>query len=131
MPEVYSWREGQVYIYTGNGATSAVVAFAQETRIGTTRGWVNQAHLDRTYSDHLTGQRADVSIGALYTFDNTIQKIDTSATAIHMKFWHSSVNGTAGMFLYSGRIDNMEFIGTEASPYLWRLQAHFNLWSAY
>ena len=131
MPEAYAWPEGSVSIYTGAGATSAVVAYAQNSNLALTRGWMNQVTLGGAYSDHLTGQRADVSLGAVYTFDKTLQKLHESATAVHMKLMHSSINGSAGFILYSGRIDSFQYAGTEENPYTYTLAAHFNAWSAF
>jgi hypothetical protein len=54
-----------------------------------------------------------------------------SATAIHFKFIHSGVNGTAGMFLYSGRVDNLSIQGAEGQIYTYSMRAHFNNWSAF
>jgi len=118
-------------LYTGAGAASAVVAYAQQTQVSITWGWLNHGTLGTAYYDHLTGKRADVSIGAVYTFDKTIKRMAESATAIHLKLMHSGLNGSAGYFLYSGRIDSLEYAGTEESPYTYSLRAHFNQWSAF
>lgn len=131
MPEIYVWPEGTVSIYTGTGATSAVVAFAQQSQASRSWGWLNSVTVGGIYADHLTGKRVNVSIRALHTYDGTVAKMAESATAIHMKFTHSGVNGSAGVFLYSGRIDALNYAGTEENPYTWDLQAHFNQWSAF
>lgn len=131
MPEAFVWPEGTVSIGTGTVGASAVVAFAENTNITLTRGWSNNATLSGTYYDHLTGAYATVSIGALYTVDATVHKINASATAVHMKFMHSGLGGTGGMWLYSGRIDSMSYAGTQAAPYRWTMNAHFNVWSAF
>ena len=83
MAESFAWGDGNVYIYTGNAtpSTSAVLAYAQDTKLPINRGWDNRAAANGTYYNHLTGQRADVSIAAVYTVDATIAKIHESATA--------------------------------------------------
>lgn len=131
MPESFAWPEGQIAIYTGNGAASAVVAYAQQSQASRAWGWMNTETVGGVYDDHLTGKRMNVSIEAMHTFDGTIAKIAESATAVHMKFIHNNVNGSAGYFLYSGRIDSLEYAGSEGSPYKWTMQAHFNQWSAF
>lgn len=133
MPESFSWMEGSCWIYTGNAtpSTSAVFAYAQDTKLPINRGWDNRAAANGTYYNHLTGQRADVSIAAVYTVDATIAKIHESATAIHMKFLHSNAIGSGGYFLYSGRIDSLQYAGNEKAPFRYTLNAHFNSFSAF
>jgi len=133
MPEAFSWNEGNVYIWTGNASpsTSAVFAHAQNTRMPFAIGWDNRAAASGTYYDHKTGQRCDVSIAAIYTVDSTIAKIFASATAVHMKFINTNAIGSGGYFLYSGRIDSLQYQGTEKAPFTYSLNAHFNNWSGF
>lgn len=133
MPESFAWPEGTVSIYTGVAApsTSAVVAFARDTRTPINRGWDNRAAANGTYYNHLTGQRCDVYINAVYTVDTTLAKIHESATAVHMKFMHTNGLGSAGYFFYSGRIDSLQYQGNEKQPFIYTLNAHFNAWSAF
>lgn len=131
MPEAFSWMEGQLYIYTGNMATSAVVAYATDCALNLTHGNVNNQTLGGTYYDYQTGQRADVSFGQVMTWDGTIRRLFDSATAVHMKFINSSINGTAGYMLYSGSIDNLSVNGAEKGVFSHKLAAHFNRWSAF
>lgn len=131
MPEAYAWPDGQAALHTGAGATSAVVGYAQQTQVTLTWGWLNHGTLGTAYYDHLTGQRAEVTIAALYTFDKTVKLMAQSATAVHLKLIHSGVNGSAGFWLWSGRIDSMDFAGSQDNPYTWSLRAHFNQWSAF
>lgn len=129
--EAYSWMEGQLWVFTGNLATSAVVAYATQNNLNLTWGNVNNQTLAGTYYDYNTGKRADLTVGAVMCFDSTLNRIADSATAVHMKFINSSVAGTAGYMLYSGRIDSLQFAGTERSPYTYTLAAHFNVWSGF
>lgn len=133
MTEAFAWPEGNIYIYTGNAtpSTSAVFAHAQNMRAPFEVGWDNRANASGTYYDHKTGQRVNVSIGAIYTVNSTLAKIFASATAVHMKFIHSNLAGSGGFFLYSGRIDSLQYAGSDKTPYTYTLQAHFNAWSAY
>jgi len=133
MPEAFSWMEGNIWIYTGNAApaTSAVFALAKDSKLNVTRGWDNRAAANGTYYDHLTGQRADVSIGLVYTVDATIAKIHESATAVHMKFLQTNAIGSGGYFLYSGRIDSLQYAGNEKMPFMYTVAIHANAWSAF
>jgi hypothetical protein len=131
MSVAYSWPEGQIYVYTGNAATSAVVAFATDSNVTPLWGWDNRVAADGSYNDHLTGRRMNVTVGAIYTMDTTLQRIADSATAIHMKFLHMHYLGSAGIWLWSGRIDSLPLNGADTQPYAFSLQAHFNRWSAF
>lgn len=133
MPQAFTWNEGSVYIWTGNASpsTSAVIAYAANMRAPFEIGWDNRANASGSYYDHKTGQRCNLTIGAVHTVDSTIMKIFQSATAVHMKLLHSNLAGSAGVLLYSGRIDNLQYAGSERSPYSYTLAAHFNAWSAF
>jgi hypothetical protein len=118
--EVFGWSEGRVYLWTGSATASAVAAYAQNTQ-------ANMVH-----GNALTGLRADVSEGLLYTHDATIMKMfHPSATAVHIKLLHSGVNGSAGHFFYSGVIDSLVVAGSEQNPYQYTLNYHANIWSAF
>ncbi len=127
--EAFSWIEGQLWVFTGNLATSAVVAYATQNNLNFTYGMVNNQTLGGTYYDYQTGQRVDLTVGAVMCFDGTLRRIADSATAVHMKFINSSVAGTAGYMMWSGRIDTLSIAGTEKAPYTYTLAAHFNRWS--
>lgn len=131
MPETISWPEAAVYIYTGSGTASALVSYCNNINVQFQRGWVNNVTLGGVYYNHLTGKRANVTIQAFYTFDGTLVDIDASATAIHMHLKQSNVYGSAGYYLYSGRIDTVTFAGSNGQVFTYGLQAHFNQWSAY
>lgn len=131
MPEAYTWPEGQIAFHTGSATASAVVAFAQNMQAMMIRGWSNDPSLAGVYRDHLTGQRADVVLGAVYTHDATLLRMEASATAMHMKLLHSGIHGSAGFQFYSGRIDAISIIGSEGQPYVYQVSYHANVWSAF
>ena len=131
MPEAYAWMEGQLHIYTGNMATSAVVAYATDCTLNFTRGNVNQETLAGTYYNYQTGKRLDVSFGQVMTFDGTIRRLFDSATAVHMKVLNSSINGTAGYMLYSGTIDSLNINGADKGVFSHKLAYHCNIWSGF
>lgn len=129
--EAFSWIEGQIWVYSGNLATSAVVAYATQCNLNLTWGNVNQETLAGTYYDYTTGKRADFTFGAVMCFDGTLRRMVDSATALHIKFMHSSVAGTAGYMLHSGRIDSLQFAGSEKNPYTYTMAGHGNIWSGF
>jgi hypothetical protein len=129
--ESYSWTEGSIHIWTGNGATSAVVGLATTVDGNLTYGIVNRQVASGGYYDYQTGQRADVRLGALWTYDSTIRKLVASATALHMKVMNSSINGSAGYIYYSGRIDSLSFRGAENGLFSYDIAAHFNVFSGF
>jgi hypothetical protein len=129
--EAFAWPEGQLVVWTGIGAASAVVAYAQNNSLNIQYGWVNREQMSGGYYDVLTGQRADLNVGAVMCYDGTIRRLFEAKTAVHMKFINSSVNGSAGYSLYSGRIDSLNFNGSEANPYTFTLAAHFNSFTGF
>lgn len=134
MPsEAYSWPEGSVSFWSGNAApiASALLAYAENLNFSPARGYDNRAAAGGLYRDHITGRYATLNIGAMYTKDNTIVKMFESETAIHCKLMHSSVNGTAGWILYSGRIDSLPLAGSEGQVFKYTVNYHANAWSAF
>lgn len=131
MGEVFTWNEGQVWVWTGSATASALVSFAQNMQLSLVRGWDNVPSLAGNYRDHITGRRADLLLGALYTHDAALQRIDAAETAVHVKLLHTGIHGSAGWLLWSGRIDSITPIGSEGNPYLFQLAYHANRWSAF
>lgn len=129
--EVYSHREGALLVWTGtsNPYTAAYVQNVREQRV---RGWQNIGPtIGGTYTDHLTGQIATLSTQAGWTHDRTLEKIYESATAVHFHIYQSGVNGTAGIYYYSGRIDSVSINGGDGGLLGLALTYHANAWSAY
>ena len=132
MAEAYSWREGSVYLWTGTSTPGHLVAYAENVSVRIVRGWENVRMLGGTYVDRLTGLRTDVSIGSFYTNDIKFAKLFDSATAVHMRLEHSAnPGGSAGLYLYSGRIDSFELEGASNEVYKYQMTYHANIWSAY
>lgn len=130
--EVYSWPEGNVWVYTGAGGASALVAYATETTVYEMHGAQNFQTLDGAYHNVATGRRIQVDIGALYCADiKPLQAMASAETAVHMHLAHSTIYGSAGQRLYSGYIDSLEIAGRERDVYRARLSYHANVWSAY
>lgn len=129
--EAYSWLEGNIFVYTGTATASATVAYAQNTNLVLQRGWNNRAAIDSTYRDVLTGKRANLSVAAMLSFANTLARFHESATAVHVKLLFSSINGSAGYVLFSGRIDSLTQNGNDGGIYNYTMQYHANSWSAF
>lgn len=131
MPEAYAFPEGQVHLWTGTATASAIVAFAQNTQAQIAYGWLEHQSVDGAYARHQTGQSVDVTFGALYTYDSTIVRMVLSATAMHLHLIQSSVNGSAGLFCYSGHVSGLAFAGNDGQPYAYTLTYHGTEFSAY
>jgi hypothetical protein len=132
MAETFVWPEGAIYLWTGTATASAIPAYAEYVQGTFMRGWENYATLDGVWHNVQTGQRADITLGTLYTMDNeVIRAMEGTATAVHMELRQSSINGTAGYVLYSGRIDMMALAGREGDTFKFSLSYHANEWSAY
>lgn len=129
--EQYSWPEGRLLLWTG-ASQPYTATYVDNVSVRTTRGWLNAGPtFGGSYTDVLTGRRADVTVGAAYTYDKVMQRMFESATAIHLEIYHSSVNGTAGVKLWSGRVDEWSVVGQEGGLYTISLAYHANVWSAY
>ena len=131
MPEVFTWNEGQLFIWTGASTVSALTAYAQNISVSLAYGWSNRRLVTGTYQDVFTGFRQDVQVCAMYTPDATIQKFALQTALTHMHLRHSSLGGTAGLFLWSGRIDRIDLAGSEANPYIFTIAYHANIVSGY
>lgn len=132
MPEAYGWSEGTLHVYTGTTAQSGTpIAYVQNVSLPVMRGWQSEPSVSGVYRDHLTGLSIQLNAGILYTFDKTLQRIFESATAVHAKLMHSSVNGTGGYFLMSGRIDSLNYNGANGGVLQYSLAMHANIWSAF
>lgn len=132
MAETFAWPEGDVIMWTGT-ASAVVVGYTQQTNAQFTQGWANVGPtIGGSYSDHLTGKRVNVSMTLLYYPGSVAQAMFEAATAVHMHLRHNNgVGGSAGHYLYSGRIDTMTPAGGERNMYTLALTYHANVWSAY
>ena len=129
--EVYAWPEGELLLWTGS-ATSVAVARVKQSRHQVMWGWQNNGpSLAGTYTDHLTGQRADVMLAGGYTYDAELIRVAEAATAVHMEFRHDGVNGSAGWKFWSGRVGAFSVQGGEGQPFTFSFNYHCNQWSAY
>ena len=80
----------------------------------------------------LTGERADITIGTMYTVDNSaIRTLAAAKTAVHMHLAQTALGASAGYLLYSGRIDQVSLAGREGQLYQFSMTYHANDWSAY
>jgi hypothetical protein len=132
MSEAIAWPEGAIYLYTGTGPVSALVAYAGDVNMTLARTWDNFPTLDDVYHDVQTGRRADVLIGSLYTVKNSaLVTLEAAATAVHIHLFQSGIWGSAGYHLYSGRIDSVSLVGREGDLFRFQVAYHANEWSGY
>lgn len=132
MAETFAWSDGDVIMWTGT-ASAVVVGYVQQSNAQITKGWANVGPtIGGTYSDHLTGQRVNVSITMYYYPGNIPQKMFEAATAVHMELrQNNGIGGSAGHIMYSGRIDTLTPAGGERNVYTQAVTYHANTWSAY
>lgn len=131
MSETFAWPEGAIYLWTGTATARAIPAYAQQVQGTFTQGWDNFATLDGTWHNVLTGQRAEITIGALYTVDTALRALADAQTGVHLHLTHSALGASAGYLLYSGRFDRMTLAGREGEVFRFSLAYHANEWSAY
>ncbi len=129
--EAYSWMEGEIWLWTGEAAASAEPQYAQSLNFSVSHLWDNRKAASGNYFNVKSGQRADVTIGGLLTQHFTVPKMFESGTAVHMKLMQSSVNGTAGYILYSGRIDSIQQGAGNNGVFQATLAYHANDWTAF
>lgn len=133
MPfEAFGWPDSVVYASTGVAfATSAIIGLAEQTTVNRQYAWVNTVASNGRYYNHITGQRADVNIGQIYSYDKTLEKIAELQTALHMKLVYTGANGTAGIFLYSGQIQSLNIVGAPGQLFKATFAAFFNNWQTF
>jgi len=132
MGESFTWSEGNIYLWTGSATASAVPAYAEDTQVTLGYGWDNWATVSGVWNDTLTGERADLTFGTLYTTDNSaLMAFHAAKTAVHVHLRHDALNTSAGVYLYSGRIDEVMLAGRTNDIYRFRVTYHANVWSAY
>ena len=124
-----------MYLWTGTATASAIVAYAEQTNVRFAYGYYNTRNLALGYTDVLTGQRVDVTVGSLYCpAASGMQRMFDAQTAVHCHFKHALTGGAAGSaghYLYSGRIDALQVAGQEGNTYRLLMTYHANVWSAY
>src|SRR5574343_10019 len=131
MAATFAWPEGRIYLWTGTATASALVAYAERVYGTLAYGVDNFRTLYGTYHNLLTGQRADVYIGALYTKDMlTLQRMADAQTGVHAHLNHSGYQGSAGYFLYSGAINSVGVVGREGDIIRVTFSYQANAWSA-
>jgi hypothetical protein len=132
MSETFSFHESMIYLWTGTATASAAPDYAKHVQGTFIYGWENFPTLDGVWHNVLTGQRADISIGTLYTVDNSaLRTLADSQTGIHMHLAHTALGASAGYLLYSGRIDQVLLAGNDNQIYKYNVTYHANEWSAY
>lgn len=118
-------------VWTGT-SNPYTATYVEDTTVNLTRGYANIGPtFGGVYADVLTGWRADVSVGAAFTFDETLLRMFQSATALHMEVYHSGINGSAGVKLWSGRVDSWSVAGQEGGLLTYTIAYHANVFSAY
>jgi len=111
MAEVWAWPEASVYLYTGTATASALVAYAQNTRVSLVRGWDNYRTLTGLYQDALTalapvGTRTAILVEGESRRGSQVQGRDP---------WHRVVNAVGAGHAQPGDLLAVEIV--EATPH--------------
>ena len=128
--EVYAWPEGIISLYTGDGAASAVLAYAKSHELALTRGYFVTQSIGGVYRRHETGKVATLTVQTMFA-SQTAVAIFESATAVHLKLNHVNALGSAGYFLWSGSLNSIKPAGSESQPFTLSMQYECNAWSAF
>lgn len=133
--EVFSFAEGRVWLYaSASGTTSGSgIGFARDTTVRFSYGYRNERGLQFRYLDIRTGQRAEMTVGALYA-DRTLVALIHASAPVNVRFQAitTGVGVKSGEFaLYSGAVDSFQLQETEGG--LWRASygMHANSFSAF
>ena len=129
--EAISWREGNIWVWTGSASASAEVAYAVNMNLTPAIGFANRQTMGGKYSNHETGRIVQYQIGLVASQHWTLFKMFSSGAMAHLHFAQSSVNGSAGIYLYSGRINSMPLIGQQGATMQWQMAGYANEWSSY
>src|SRR3990167_7169483 len=129
--EVYSFAEGRLYLYaSASGNTSGSgIGFAENASLKFAFGWQDHAGANNQYVRALTGQRADLTIGALF-------RLAQATAAINAKFEGlisagAALQKSAVWVLYSGVVDEAAISQSDGRLFGGAFSCHFNQWSAF
>jgi hypothetical protein len=132
--ETFAWPEGQLVVYaSASGATTGSgVGFAENARLSFTYGWYEYRGAGGTYRREITGQVANLSIGALWGDTQLFQLLNASA-ALNAVFRASAgaLTQSAHIVLYSGVGDSVSFDGAEGQVFKAAYNFHCNTWSGF
>lgn len=135
--EVYSFAEGKLYLYaSASGNTSGSgVGFVGDATLKFAFGWVDAPGANAQYVRVLTGQRADLAIGALVA-DLNLFRLAQATAAVNARFEGlisagAALQKSAMWVLYSGVVDEAQINQNQGALFGGTFAAHFNQWSAF
>ncbi len=135
--EVFSWPEGKLYLYaSASGTTSGSgIGFARQSTLTLTYGWLDLEAADRRMYRAITGRRAEMTIGALYS-DRSILALVNASAPVHAKFEGVVTGGAAlgksgQIVLYSGVVDSYAITQSDGAMFSQSLSLHSRDWSAF
>ena len=133
--EVYSFPEGNLYLYaSASGTTSGSgVAFVTQATLNTVFGWDNTPDILGRYDDILTGQVATLTVNHLYADRATFNLFNISG-AVNARFEGQMTAGAArsALFvLYSGVVDQYSVQQMDGRVWQASLTMHANMWRGF
>lgn len=132
MSEIFAAPECTLHLWTGSHtASGGAMVYAENVSVSLTMEYDTTPSLSGTYRDHAIGKRAEISIGRAYNLSAIYDKWLTSATAVHFKATMNHYGGSAGVILYSGRLDNVTLAGSMNGVMSQQIQGHANIWTGF
>lgn len=128
MPEVYSFPEGQVHIWTGiANASGSAIAFVEDSLWTPEIRYASYRCASGNWVDLAIDTRLDANVTVLYSGGQAFADIlAATGTPVHIKFTHSAFGNSAGCIAYSGKIHQIQYRGAQGDVFRYSLtyQAH-------
>lgn len=134
MGEVYSFREGSLYCWTGHHtASGSVIAYVENVNITPNVAWQSNPAVDGTYRGHYTDRRIDFSFSVAWEFGGVLPILFAAETAVHAKLLQNLGGGlgSAGIFLYSGLLTTVGYGGAQGGLMQHPVNGFAHEWSAF
>jgi hypothetical protein len=133
MSEVFSYRDGGLYLYTGSHTVSGnPVAYVNSINGTLNRQWQSEPAVDGTYRAHVVERRADFSMSLGWMQGETLTTLFEAETALHIKVLNENPGlGSAGIFLYSAVLPSLGFAGANLGVMGQTLNGFAHSWSAF
>lgn len=134
--ETFSFVEGKLFVWasaSGVGATGSGIAFARDSTIRFTYGWIEHRSIDDVYIRLVTARRADLSVMSLLC-DQQLYRYAQASAPVNARFEGLVTGGlsqSAIWQLYSGVIEQASFSQADGQLFQGNYTMHANEWSAF
>lgn len=133
MSELFSWPEGDLYVYTGSHtASGSPIAYVTNINVNASRAWQTDPAVDGTYHGHIVARRVDYSFQVGWLFGETLAILHAAETALHVKLQANMPTiGSAGLLVYSGYMPDLSWNGNEGGVFNHGVNGFGHAWSAF